>query len=174
MQLVLFCWLWFGGVVPQSSAGKLEMTWTMKRDGKRLRIDYTVRNGTAARVVLVDQLPVENVIDRNAIIVKNADAPNTIAFVRALVKTDDDPLELPFPEGRILAAGATLKGTAYTAWPLRSWHNFGDLPALKTGATQAVLDIGYIEEPFTIDKDGVPNAFARQKLLRGKPQRLPK
>ena len=174
MQLILFCWLSFAGFAPQSSAGTLELTWTMKRDGKRLRIDYTIRNGTAKRVVIVDQLPVESAIDRNAIIVKNADLPKTIAFVRALVKTDDDVLELPFPEGRILAAGATLKGTAFTTWPLRSWHNFGELPPLKAGATQAVLDIGYIEEPFTIDKDGVPNEFKRQKLLRGKTQRLPR
>jgi len=155
-------------------AGKLELTWSMKRVGGELRIDYTIRNGTAKRVVIVDQLYRGAHVDQDAIIVMNARGlAKTVAFVRAfVVDPKKEFLERPEPDGRIVGPGETVKGSATTEWPLRSWHNFDNDPApLRRGATKAVLEIGYIEEPFTMDGN-TPDGD--QKLLRGKVRALPR
>ena len=160
------------GAASTKKVGKLELSWSMKVVGRELRIDYSVRNSTAKRVVIVDQLFRGTQLDPDAIIVMNAKGlAKTVAFVRAFVHPGKEALDMPEPDGRILEPGATLKGSAVTAWPLRSWHNFDNKPAaLKPKIARAVLEIGYMEEPFTMDGN-TPDGT--QKLLRSNIRTLP-
>lgn len=160
---------------------ELELDWTMKVDGARLRIDYTFHNRSKRPVVVVDQLTVGPKHAPDAIIVMNADGlAKTVAFVRAFVRTNEKLVYTPFPGGRAVAAGADLKGTAFADLPLHMWHNFSKLPPLTGDATQAVLEIGYLEEPVTFRGLKLANAtlqipveMAKQKLLRSKSLPLP-
>ena len=57
------------------------------------------------------------------------------------------PIHQPAPHYRDLAAGAELRGTAHTGVPLVPWHNFTGSWAIIGTRTNAVLEIGYYDQP---------------------------
>ena len=160
----------------------LQLTWSMKLESSRLRIDYTVKNETKSRVLIVDKLLVQDAPSADAVVVQNGTQPNTVAFTRAHVKTNAKMYITPFPTGAVLEPGATASGTAYAAWPLVAWHNFAPIPDLKPGATKAVFELGYVDDPNAQLQDvklasGVVQTITHigaQKLLRGNEQPLPR
>jgi hypothetical protein len=169
--------------VHRSTSGRVELAWTMKRQGDRLRIAYTVTNGTAERIYLLDRLPTGDVLDPAAIIVMNGEAPGTVAFVRGLVPTKGKMLYIPRPSTRAVEAGARITGSASTPWPLRAWHNYSNgEDALREGATSAVLRIGYVPDPgpagleqhtFYGETVTDPLIYGGQVLLTSEPHPLP-
>lgn len=158
----------------------LQLTWSLKLDGKRLQIDYAVENNTKTSIQLVDRLLWQRTANPDLIIVRNDTEPNTIAFTRALVETDEK-VETTFPTVMVLAPGASFQGRAYAPWPPVAWHNFSRVDALKSGATHAVLEIGYIDardselEELVLPGGTVLTAsgFDSQKLLRSDAKPLP-
>ena len=157
----------------------LDLTWSMKLDEKRLRIDYKVTNNTKASVQVVDGLIWQNAVNVDVIIVRNDTQSKTLAFTRALVRTNEKMMHTPMPTARELAAGASMEGHAFVAWPPFAWHNFSKVDALVPGATHAVLEIGYVDhpasklEPMKVGRQ-TPTHMGSQKLLRGDAQPLPK
>ncbi len=159
-----------------------QLTWSMKLDGKRLQLDYTVTNHTKTSIQLVDRLLWQREANPDVIIVRDDMSPHTIAFTRAFVETDEKMLETPYPTVRVLDPGASVEGRAFAPRPPTAWHNFSRVEALKPGATHAVLEIGYIDapgsklEPIQLPSGVVYTAsgFDQQKLLRGDPKPLPK
>ena len=98
----------------------LEVTWSMKLDGGRLRIDYTVHNRTNELIVLVDRLR-DNSEPTDLAIIRESGRPNTVAFTLAYVPQDRRvKTRERRPFARMLEARSSTTGTAYARWPLRS------------------------------------------------------
>ena len=153
----------------------ITLDWQMRRDGDQLRIDYTIKNATAARITVVDALAGSN---KDAIVVHAATEPDAIAFTRAFVPPAQGfkPYHQPSPHYRDLAAGGELRGTAHTGVPLVPWHNFTGSWAITGTRSKAVLEIGYYDQQSVDAKNAKtaprvgPDAF---KLLRSAPKPLP-
>jgi hypothetical protein len=134
----------------------VELTWTLQRVGKQphidyqsgdqLRIDYRVMNHRATSVQLVDRLLWQHEPNPDVIIVRNDSLPNTIAYTRTFVRTNELMHSTPYPTVRMLDPGESVEGRAFAAWPF-AWHNFSRVDELKPGATHAVLEVGYIDTP---------------------------
>lgn len=132
---------------PSKQMTPLSLTWSMKVDGARLRIDYTVTNTSKQPVLIVDQLMWDGAPNPDVIIVRNDTRPQTIAFTRAHLPTAEKLLHTHVPTGRSLAPGAALTGHSLSAWPPFAWHNFSTVDPLAPDATHAILELGYIDRP---------------------------
>lgn len=159
----------------------LTLEWSMKVDAKVLRIDYKITNTSKAPVLIVDKLMWDAKPNEDVIIVRNDTEAKTIAFTRALVMTKEKMTHTPMPIGRSIAPGETVTGHSLSGWPPFAWHNFSKVDPLTPGATHAVLEIGYVDDPDAkLEGSTGPNGYqviskmAAQKLLRGNRQPLPK
>jgi hypothetical protein len=158
----------------------LKLEWSMKVDGKILRIDYKVTNTSKAPILLVEKLIWDGKPNPDLIIVRNDTEPKTIAFTRALVTTNEKMMHTPMPTGVAIAPGDTVSGYSLSAWPPFAWHNFSKVDALVPGATHAVLEIGYVDDP-DAKLAGSPgnggfhviSKMGAQKLLRSERVPLP-
>ena len=158
----------------------LQLEWSLKVDGKQLRIDYKVTNTSKGPILLVDTLVWEGKPDADVIIVRNDTQPKTIAFTRALVTTKEKMMYTPMPGARSIAPGETVAGHSVSAWPPFAWHNFSTVDKLAPNATHAVLEIGYVDDP-DAKLQGAPSPggyqviskMASQKLVRGDVKPLP-
>jgi len=148
----------------------------MRREGEQLRIDYTITNGTAGRITVVDALGGSAASD--AIIVRAATESDAIAFTRAFVPPQPGfkPYHQPSPHYRNVPPAGELRGIAHVGVPLVPWHNFTGSWAITGTRTRAVLEIGYYDQP-SVDATNAthaprvgPDAF---KLLRSAPKQLP-
>lgn len=166
-----------------ASSPPLEVTWTMRREAERLRIDYTVHNHTDQRVVLVDQLR-DNSARTDLAIVQVAGQVGTVAFVLGYVAPEPGVkvYRERRPIARVLDANASARGTTYAPWPLRAHHNFSPPTlALPPGLDRAVLQIGYVadgdldSEVLAGETVQVPTwaALHAQKWLASAPAALP-
>jgi hypothetical protein len=145
----------------------LDWKMTLVDDGHRLRIDYTVTNRGKQRIYLLDQLVAEKRLQPEATIVRNADAPQTVAFVRALEDPDGKVHRIVRPGARPVEPGKQESGVSLVDLPLHSWHNFGSVAPLKDVPTQAVLVVGYILDPG-------PDGFDEMQLEGGGVVKVPK
>lgn len=162
---------------------KLSLEWSMKVAGDRLEIAYSVTNQTEARIWLFDRLLASGELDPNAVVVHDAEEPKTVAFTRALVRTHVKTYRIPAPVARPLDPGKTISGTASTPLPLRAWLNYATIKPLSGGATHAVFEVGYTDnpgddavKPLELNDGTTVSVAARwgeQKLLRGERKPLP-
>lgn len=158
----------------------LQLEWSLKVDGKQLRIDYKVTNHGKHPILLVDTLVWDGKPNAEVIIVRNDTQAKTIAFTRALVTTNEKVMYTPMPGARSINPSETVTGHSLSAWPPFAWHNFSTVDKLAPGATQAVLEIGYVDDPdATLQGAPSPGGYqiiskmAAQKLLRGDVKPLP-
>lgn len=145
----------------------ITLDWSMKIEGGKLRIDYTVENRGKARIYLLDELVSARKLNPEAVIVQNGDAPGVVAFVRALVTTKEKVLAIQLPAARPVEPGQKATGKGLVPLPLSAWHNYSRVDALKGELTRATLSVGYLLEPG-------PIGFAEETLADGAHIRVPK
>ncbi len=143
----------------------LALDFTMKKEGGKLRVDYTIANHTKD-AYLVQDVMVEpsdaklSLVPDAAIVVQGASAAQ-VRFVRGDI-SPDSKVNIRYPAGvRPLAAGQTLQGSFALALPLHAWHPYGEVNDLEGTPKEAVLDVDVF--PGTIET-------TTQKLANGKPQ----
>lgn len=163
----------------------LGIEWSMKVSGDQLAIDYAITNRTGARIWVFDRLIASGVLDPDAVVVRDASEPQTVAFTKALVRTYVKTLTIPPPVARPLDPGKTIRGSASTPLPLAAYLNYAHVKPLAGGATHAILEIGYTDNPSDAAvesrklHDGTevtvaaPASMGSQKLLRGERKPLP-
>lgn len=116
----------------------------MKKDGGKLRLDYTITNHTKdaylVRDVMVTPSDSKLVLAPDAIITVRG-APGEVRFVRG-DESPDSKVNIRYPPAlRALAAGKTLTGHAEVALPLASWHPYGQVQPLDGTPKQATLEV---------------------------------
>jgi hypothetical protein len=164
--------------LPPTFAGAgLTLDWEMRVEADQLRIDYTVKNATAARVTVVDALRFSHKPDLDRIIVRADRSPDAIAFTRAFVlpEAGDKPRFIPIPHYRDLVPGAELHGTAHARLPLGASRNYGSAHVITGARPNAVLELGYYDYP-DVDETNfahAPWATRPPKLLRAETRPLP-
>lgn len=128
----------------------VDLEWTLSKapDGSRLQLAYRLRNTSGRKLFIADQLlehragKIDLVPDR--VIVTAGDAPDTVRFVRGVVRTGTTQFDHP-PAAEALDPGAVREGHAEIALPLKGWHNYGTPPQLPAAPTHAVLEIAYLD-----------------------------
>ncbi len=152
---------------PTTPTQPLALDFTMKKDGGKLRVDYTLANHTKD-AYLVQDVMVEpsdgklSLVPDAAIVVQGA-SPGQVRFVRGDI-SPDSKVNIRYPAGvRPLAAGQTLQGSFALALPLHAWHPYGEVNDLEGTPKEAVLDVDVF--PATIET-------TTQKLANGKPQQF--
>lgn len=135
----------------QTQTSPVELTWTIKRDGQQLVVDYSARNTSKETVWLADQLPLPGSTAKwklgadRIIVMPDPDNADVVLFVRARIKSTTNMPKSADPAVRELAAGATLGGHAIVPLPLKAWHYRGHVAALGSVPTRAQLRIGVLE-----------------------------
>ncbi|MCA9679370.1 MAG: hypothetical protein KC464_30350, partial [Myxococcales bacterium] len=133
----------------------MELTWTLRRDGDHLAIDYTVHNGGDAQVWVADELlqntpagKTMRAVDR--LIVRDAAEPDLVSLVRGMTYdslTTGRERPAPSPAMKAVPAGGEVTGTATVPLPLEAWHNYGKVAPLQGDKRRAVLQLTYVTEP---------------------------
>jgi len=163
---------------------KLDWKLALAPDGKHLRIDYKVTNGTKGPIYVVDKMvvpaPGNKWARTDKIIVMNGD-PGVVRFALAEVSSDMPSATLHTPTFKRVDGGATLESSRICPWPLVAWHPVGGASSIAAGATSGVLLVDYFPgEPPTwrtlasaeATPLEVPEGFASQTLRAG-PTPLP-
>ncbi len=134
---------------PAMTNPDLDLSWSLGKtpDGKRLRIEYRLKNKTTQKLYIADQLLSyhEGTIKRvpTRMIVSSDRLPGTVLFSRAIVETPTTQFDHP-PGATALEPGATHQGSAELDLPLRGWHNYTTPPALPDKPKSAVLEVAYL------------------------------
>lgn len=138
----------------QPKSPPVELTWTLKRDGQQLVVEYSARNTSKQTVWLADQLPLPGSTAKwklgadRIIVMPDPDDKTVVLFVRARVKSTTNLPKLVDPGTRELAAGATLTGRASVPLPLAAWHYRGHVAPLTGEPARAQLRIGvFVDTP---------------------------
>ena len=138
----------------QPKAPPVELTWTLKRDGQQLVVEYSARNTSKQTVWLADQLPLPGSTAKwklgadRVIVMPDPDDKTLVLFVRARVKSTTNLPKLVDPGTRELAAGATLTGRASVPLPLTAWHYRGHVAPIAGQPARAQLRIGvFVDTP---------------------------
>lgn len=163
----------------------IKLEWSMKHEGGKLRIDYTVVNASNKRIYLLDQLLVARKLEPEAVVVTNGETAGSVVFSRALVKTKEKTLTITLPAARPVEAGQRVSGVGRVPLPIRTWHNYSFVDPLKGTPTSATLVIGYLPDPgagsFSEEaladgtKISVPNpaAMSQHSQLRSESKPIP-
>lgn len=167
----------------------VELDWTMTKDasGKRLHIDYSLKNKTADNIYVADQLLAYHegktkLVPARVIVAADSE-PGVVRFVRGIVDTGTTQFDKP-PGATLVKAGAMHKGSADLDLPLTGWHNYAPPPAIPAHPKAAVLEIAYLRGPIEWGKvttsDGIdvtvpqlPSYNRTAKLARFTPKPLP-
>lgn len=123
----------------------LTLELTMKTAGSQLHVDYKLVNRTKAAYwvedVMIRPEGAAFVLTPTAMIVHAGPSANEVVFARGDV-SPDSKVNIRYPPAvRMLAAGATVTGSAVVGLPLKSWISYGSLNALAGVPTQASLDV---------------------------------
>ena len=137
-------------------AKPLTLEFSMKANGSKLHVDYKIINRTKASYwvedVMIRPEAAAFVTTPTAMIVHAGPSANEAVFARGGV-SPDSKVNIRYPPAvRLLAAGATVTGSAVIDLPLKSWISYGELNALPGSPTQASLDIYvYAEQSPTVE-----------------------
>lgn len=157
---------------------RLGLEWSMTVDADRLRLDYTLRNDTPERVLVLDGMRTADARPPSAI-VRAVDGGRTVAFTLGHVPPPPGEKRDLRPVARYLAPRASVRGTAYVPWPLRASSPSTELPSVIGGL---VLEIGYVAGASTLETIAlggeqvtVPDThtLGDQRLLRSAVRDLP-
>ena len=165
-------------------ASPLEVTWAPTRTGKRIRIDYTIRNHSDQTFVLCDQMR-DTKGATDLAVVRPSGTDGIVAFTLAFVPPDDKIIieKQPRPIAHSLAPNETATGIAYVDLPIHPQHPlYEPTYTIPRGIQRAVLEIGYVDNTRPLETEKlrgqsyeVPDwaALHSQKLALGDVMRLP-
>lgn len=126
----------------------LKLDWSLSRSERGLKVTYTLRNGSAQKIWVLDQLIGSGgsalELKPSAVIVENGDGPGEVALVRGYVDPGHPVAVRYAPGGRGVAPGESVTGSAEVALPLRAWHPYGRPEALRGEAQSVVLRLGVV------------------------------
>jgi hypothetical protein len=172
---------------PMDAAKQVTLVWSMTPvdAGKRLHIDYTIKNHGKARIYVYDDMVVVegDSLARapQAIDVVNGDQPGVVRLVRGYVPSASK-INIEYNPGvRPLEPGQELKGSAETALPLQAWHSYGRAEPLTGKPTSAVLEIHYFAGNHGLTTEKIKGGTMKKparpdtdfQVLRSEPRPLP-
>jgi hypothetical protein len=160
----------------------ISLDFTMKQDGGKLHLDYTVTNHSKDAILVRDVSDSKLVLAPTAIIAARGANPGEVRFVRGDI-SPDSKVNIHYPAGvQSLAAGKTLTGAAIVGLPLVSWHPYGEVQPLDGTPTSAVLEVqiyptSTAQETAVLGDGGTIHRAARTAMppetLRAGPYRIP-
>jgi hypothetical protein len=165
------------------STTPISLDFTMKHDGGKLRVDYTLANHSKDSILVRDVMVTPSaVLAPTTIIAVRGASPSEVRFVRGDINPDSK-VNIHYPAGvQSLAAGKTLTGSALVGLPLVAWHPYGEVQPLEGTPTRAVLEVqiypaSTAQETATLADGGTIHYAARAArppdTLRAGPHEIP-
>lgn len=152
------------------AARDASLEWTMRLEGARLRLEYSVKNLSKTRLYVAESVLVarKNAFERapDAVITVNGAAPGTVEFVRGVRSPAVPVAVLREPTFRALEPGETMRGAATVGVPIKAWHNVARVEPITGTPSRAVLEVQYFV--------GEPPAWTDLPGTDGKPIRVPR